>query len=73
MPGVVAMFSPMLERLHVGHRDREPAVAALQVVEQVVEAVDQVLAAGLERRLAAPPDWSATKFDGASASTNWRV
>ena len=35
-----------LESLGVGHRDLELAVAALDVVEQVVEAFDQVLAAG---------------------------
>ena len=35
-----------LERLGVGHRDLELAVAALDVVEQVVEPLDEVLATG---------------------------
>ncbi len=39
-----------LERRHVGHRDREPAFAAFEIVEQVLQAVQQILAAAIDRR-----------------------
>ena len=39
-----------LERRHVGHLDRQAALAALQIVEQVLQSVDQVLAAAFDRR-----------------------
>ena len=37
------------ERLRIGHRDLQLAVAALDVVEQIVQALDQVPAAGRDR------------------------
>ena len=37
-----------LERVEVGHLDREPALAALEILQHVLEAAQQVLAAGLE-------------------------
>jgi hypothetical protein len=37
-----------LERLVVGHLDREPALAALDVVEEVLQSFDEILALGLE-------------------------
>src|SRR3546814_7398957 len=39
-----------LEGLDVGHLDPEAALAALEVGEQVVEALHEVLAAGFQRR-----------------------
>ena len=57
LPGVLAMFSPSSEGVQIGHLDAQPALAALQIVEQVLEALDQVLAAGLHGGLAALPDW----------------
>ena len=39
------------EGVHVGHRDREAALAALEVLQQVGEPLEQVLAAGLDGRL----------------------
>ena len=50
MPGVSARFSAEREGVEIGHLDRELAVAAGEVAEQVVEAAQQVLAARLERR-----------------------
>ena len=47
LPGVTAMFSPTLEGLHVGHLDAQLALAALEIAQQVVQALQQVLAAGL--------------------------
>ena len=38
------------ERLHVGHGDRQPTLAAPQILEQVLEAAQKVLSARLERR-----------------------
>ena len=39
-----------LERRHVGHADMQPALAALEIVEQVLQPVQQVLAAAFDRR-----------------------
>ena len=47
-----------LERLDVGHADRELALAALEIAQQVLQAFDQVLAAGSRASRAAPLDWS---------------
>ena len=41
------MFSPSLKAVHVGHLDAELAFALLKIAQQVVEAPQQVLAAGL--------------------------
>ena len=38
------------ERLHVGHLDREASLAALEVLEQILQPVEQVLALALDRR-----------------------
>ena len=48
-----------LEGLGVGHRDLELAVAALDVVEQVVEALDEVLARPSRSSRGTPRGWSA--------------
>ncbi len=39
------------EGVHVGHLDRESSLAALEIVEQVLQTLDEVLAAAIERRL----------------------
>ena len=46
-----------LERVEVGHPDREPALAALEILQHVLQAAQQVLAAGLDGQRAAPRDW----------------
>jgi hypothetical protein len=51
LPGVTAMFSPRLERLEIGHLDLQLAAPALQVFQQVLQALDQIVAAGIERGL----------------------
>jgi hypothetical protein len=38
-----------LKRLVVGHRDRQPPIAPLEIREQIFKSVKQVLATGLER------------------------
>src|SRR5664280_2962993 len=37
------------ERIHIRHGDAEAALSAFQIVEQVRQAAEQVLAAGLDR------------------------
>ena len=37
-----------LERIEIGHLDRQPALAAIQILQHVLQAAQQVLAAGLE-------------------------
>ncbi len=41
------MFSPSLKAVHIGHLDAELALALLKIAQQVVQALQQVLAAGL--------------------------
>src|SRR3984893_18016655 len=57
-------------RLHIGHFDREAPFAALEVVQQIFQPIDQVFAAacdGLSQYLVT------RKLEGAIASTNWPV
>ena len=48
LPGVVATFLPISKAEVSVMRDAQLAVAALDVVQQVVEALDQVLAVALD-------------------------
>ena len=38
------------KRLHIGHLDRQPALAAFEILEQVPQPVDEVLTAAFDRR-----------------------
>ena len=72
LPGVVAIFLPTSNAFMSVMPEGELALATLEILQQVVEALDQVLAAELDGG-AQTSGLVITKLHGDIASTNWRV